>query len=235
MKSFLLICIIIVLAFCISCDKENGIPNANIDYSYFPSDTGIWINYNITEINIDVAVNKYDTTNYQLKEYFESKFYDNEGNESIRIERFIRENENNSWEIKDVWYATLLTVSAQRIEENIRYVKLIFPVELNSSWNGNIYNIYSDDQPDYSYTSIDAPIIINSFNFDSVAIITQTDDESIFEKLYKTEKYAKNIGLIEKTLIDVYSNIFIDTSINIMDRITLGYIYKQEITDYGKN
>ncbi|NOZ47861.1 MAG: hypothetical protein GXO79_13945 [Chlorobi bacterium] len=235
LKIFVLHIIILSLIIVFSCVKETSTPDLQIDYSYFPVDTGYWYEYNVTNITIDVATSKFDTVNYKLKEVFESKFTDNEGNESIRIERYIKENGSTKWEIKDVWYATLLQNSVQKVEENIRYVKLIFPVKLNISWNGNAYNIYSNDNlPEYEITSLDEPETINNLLFDSVLTVTQADNLSLIDKLYKTEKYAKNIGLVEKTEIDVYSK-FTDNSVDIMDRITLGTIYKQEIIQYGKN
>lgn len=232
-KSFI-IYFLVILAFLYSCNKNSEIIESTIDYSYFPFDTGKWIDYNITEIIIDADVDTYDTINYQLKEVFKSYMTDNEGSNSIVIERYTRSTDNDSWEIKDIWYATLYTNSAHRVEENIRYIKLIFPVEVNKSWNGNSYNIESYIHSDYYYSAIDEPYSLNTFDFDSVLTITQNEFESLIDKIYTSEKYAKNIGLVEKINIDVYSKIT-DGTVDIMDRITLGNIYIQEIINYGEN
>ena len=226
------------IALFFSCDNTNTpvpIEPSSIDYGYFPIDTGKWITYDVIEIDIDAAINKFDTIRYQLKEYFESEFQDNTGNNSIRIERYVRNSNTLPWNIKNVWTASLLKTSAQKVEDNIRYVKLVFPVKLDLSWNGNIYNSDSDDSEDnYTITVLDSSENVNTFLFDSVLTVTQADKQSLIDRIYKIEKYAKNIGLIYKKEIDIYSDT-VDPNTDIMDRITYGTIYEQTISDYGNN
>jgi len=41
------------------------------------------------------------------------------------------------WLLKNVWYSVKTDKNVERVEENIRYIKLIFPIRNNAKWDGN--------------------------------------------------------------------------------------------------
>lgn len=217
----------------LSCKKDK-ISDARIDYSYFPLDTTSWIIYKVKEISIDSLVNKYDTSEYYVKEIISGKYQNSTGDEMYRIERYTRTNDSSAWVIKDVWNAELTPKAAYKTEENIRYIKLVFPANYGYKWDGNAYNNLDPQQ--YEITDIDIPDSLNSLSFDSVLTVTQDCDSSLLHKDYTYEKFAKHIGLIERYLINVTSDIsFYGTSLPIEQRITTATIYHQKIIDYSKN
>lgn len=192
----------------------------------------MWHIYDIKEIEIDRPVGKFDTTRYQILEIIESEYIDDEGNNALRIERYKRDNENSTWIIKDVWSAGFISHSVYKTEENIKYIKLIFPVSEGKKWNGNAYNIIGEQE--YEITEIDIPCSLTDLSFDSVLTVIQLNDTSLIDKKYMVEKYAKNVGLIYKEIIDIYSNISLhNSSLPIEQRVDIGTFYKQELTDYG--
>jgi hypothetical protein len=192
----------------------------------------MWHIYDIEEIEIDSPVGKFDTTRYQILEIIESEYIDDEGNNALRIERYKRDNENSTWIIKDVWSAGFISHSAYKTEENIKYIKLIFPASEGKKWNGNAYNIIGEQE--YKITEIDIPCSLTALSFDSVLTVIQLNDTSLIDKKYMVEKYAKNVGLIYKEIIDIYSNISLhNSSLPIEQRVDTGTFYKQELTDYG--
>ncbi|HBS87238.1 MAG: hypothetical protein A2W91_03390 [Bacteroidetes bacterium GWF2_38_335] len=214
-----------------SCKEKDNTDFPAIDYSYFPVDTGKWAVYQVEEITIDSAISLYDTVRYQIKEVYESYFPDNENRRTVRIERFIREEAGDPWEMKDVWAANLIPSSAQIVEENYRYMKIAFPANINETWNGNLYNIF--DPETYEITSIDEPYSINGLNFDSVLTVTQLLDSTLIYKYHKEEKYAKNIGLISKIDLNIESQNIAYPWVPVEDRPTQATIYRQKIIDYG--
>jgi len=221
----LLFSIFIVLP---SCNEDEITPKAT-DYSYFPFKVGNWIEYSITDINIDKASNVYDTLRYSIKEISDSLFLDNINQPTMRIERYIKYNQQDQWEIKDVWYANLLKESAQKVEENIRLIKLVFPATLNQKWNGNAYN--TNETEEYKITSIDKQETINNISFESVLTVTQKSDESLIHKYYKVEKFAKNIGLVYKKDVNINSQTL--NGLPIEQRIDMGSVYIQQVTQTG--
>jgi len=116
--------------------------------------------------------------------------------------------------------------SAQRVEDNIRYLKLAFPINADVTWNGNAFNDFPEE--DYSYTDIHTSYSMNGFDFDSTLKVLQSDDQNLIHQIYKEEKYAKNVGMIykQKDSLNVYS-------VNGQIRISNGFEYKETISAFG--
>jgi len=220
----------------ISCKKQD-IEQTQIkfDYNYFPLDSGAWRQYAVSQIVVDDATNIRDTSVYQLKEVNSGWILNASGNSVMRIERFVRSNNNDKWKINSVWQAGIDNRNAFQIEENVKYIKLKFPIKVNRSWNGNAYNNI-DTLSNYRYNieSLDILDSVNNIIFDSVLKVIQKDKTSIIDKVYFFEKYAYGVGLIEKQQIDIYST-DVDPSIPIEDRVTKGVLYYCKLTDYGEN
>lgn len=229
-KIKILLIILFFLSITFSCKRNNNtvVP---VDYSYFPMKLKSWIIYDVTYRIIDKDVGIDSTYIYQLKEIVDTTFEDNSGRINYRIERYTRNDSTQSWAIAAVWSECISENSAQKTEENIRYVKLRFPVSKNLEWNGNLFN--TRNPQDYKITSLDIPENINSKVFNSVLTVTQEDYENIIEKYYFIEKYEKNLGLIQKkeiSITDVTYNSYIDP---IEERILKATMYYQDINSYG--
>ena len=226
-----LILLSILLVFFLSCKKENPEQdNISKGMNYFPLEQGKYIIYEITEITIDKPSEYYDTVIYYIKELTESIYIDNQSEQAYRIERYIRYNETDEWNIHQVWSSKLTNISAQKVEENQRFVKIRFPVKIGLSWNGNIYNDL--DLKKYEITDIHYSENINGFNFDSCLLVIQKNSESLIHKDLELEIYAWNIGMIYKEITNINSQEVI-FDIPIEARITTGNIYTQKIIDFN--
>lgn len=211
-----------------SCKEESGVP-AKFYYNYFPVEVGSWVEYDVTHIVLDEVSGVYDTTRYQLQELIESSFIDNQGRPSLRIERYWRDTDTDPWTIKDVWYSTRTSTKAEKIEEDYRYLKLIFPVKENEDWNGNVYN--TKDAEEYEYEYVHEPDVFGSLNFDSTAKVLQRFEYNFVEEDEAYEKYATGVGLIEK--FDKYFTItYVSGNPNPVAKLK-GYSYLQTVTSYG--
>ena len=225
--------IIILTIFIFGCNKDNtDISKKSITYQdYYPTNTFQNRIYKVQKIIIDVPSEYYDTLNYYIKEVFDSVFIDAAGDTAICIKRFQRMSEDAAWQISDIWFANVYENELHIIEENIRYVKLKNPVQVDYSWDGNLYNtIDSLHSTEYWYSSINTNIVYNNLTFDSVVVITQLYDSTLIDKLVFQEKYAKNIGLIYKEEIRINSQTV--TAAPIEQRITTAEIFKMQIIDY---
>lgn len=220
----------------ISCKKDADIKPLDIGYEYYPDKAGKYIIYDVDSIVMNTFTTQVDTFKFQLKEVIESVYTDNSGRPTMRLERY-RKNYNKTtpydqlpWVITDVWSANRTATSVERLEENIRYVRLIFPIEKNKTWKGNIYNSLSEWN--YKYTEINKATTIGGLPFDSTLTVIQINEENLIEKQYYREIYAKNVGLVYKQIIDVQSNLI--NSQPIMQRVTGGIIsYSQTVRAYG--
>jgi hypothetical protein len=205
-SKFIIPCSIFIILFLFSCKKEQNQP-VYLGYDYFPANVGHYVIYQCDSVYFNpYSSNKpqFDTSIYQIKEVIDSIYNDNQGRPTMRIVRYKRNNDSISWNNislpEKVWSGNLLSTTAQRLEDNYRYVKLIFPVSLNATWNGNVYNTLGEW--DYKYTSVNTPLTLGSAHFDSTLTVAQQNYSTLLQYQYYEEQYATGIGLIYKEVID---------------------------------
>ena len=208
----------------ISCEKDPQ-PEPYLGDNYFPLIEGKWIIYSIDSIVYNEFTQSIDTFKFELKEKTGSVFIDNAGNESRQIERYKRNSANEKWELSDIWVSTVNEARAEVVEENLKFVKLIFPVKKNKTWNGNAFN--NMEAWDYEYISTHHPESINNVSFDSTLTVQQIESYNLIETKNYKEIYAANIGLVSKEFIDV------KTEVNGV--IKSGFKFYQSIKSYGVN
>lgn len=219
-----------------SCKKETY-DKPELGYDYYPVDIGSYVTYDVDSLYHNDFTGKVDTFRFLIKEKITETFIDNEGRTTYRLERYKKEYVDTvvydmlPWVLKDVWFVNKTDQRAEKVEENVRFVKMVFPVEKGSKWNGNAFN--NMDQWMYSFQYIDEEEMVGTMLLDSVTTILQKDDESIFDKQYYLEKYAKNIGLVYKEVIDIKGDQKLLT-LPLMNRIVSGVRMKMVLVDHGK-
>lgn len=209
-----------------SCKKDNHLP-IDFGYNYFPTAVGNWILYSVDSIYHDVKLLKHDTNQFQLKEIIESTFLDNAGRPAQRVERWRRANDTSAWHLTDAWVSVLTEKTAERVEENLRYIRLAFPVNRQQFWNGNALNVLDQWDHYYDGEALHIPRTLNGVFFDSTITVIQRENENKVERENALEIYAKNIGLVYKKFIDL------DLDFTTAE-ITKGLEYTQTVISYGK-
>jgi hypothetical protein len=148
-----------------------------------------------------------------------------------------------SWTLRDVWTENRTPTTAEKVEENERYIKLAFPVKESQTWNGNAQN--TQEEWMYEYAFFDQIRYIGPQKFDSVLQVTQHDEENLIVKKYYEEKYARNAGLVYKRVIDIesqppsFTGTYASDSLQafyqkpIMTRVTSGINYTYTFNSVG--
>jgi len=219
-----------------SCKKSTSI-QIDYKYAYFPLHIGHTVIYDVDSILYNpLYTNGRDTVHWQLKEVVESQFVDLTGREAYRINRYQREDSTKNWKTGLVWYAVRNQTNVESVEDNLRFIRLIFPPKLGDTWMGNTYLPTGDTLPFYknwvyTYQDIDVPADINHLHFDSTLTIIEVDDENLLERRWSTATYAKNAGLIYR---EVYNLSFVGSSIPIgsvpwEEKANRGYILRMKI------
>ena len=113
--------------------------------------------------------------------------------------RYIRLTDGDAWTIKEVWYVNKTPSTAERVEENQRFIKLAFPVNKNAKWDGNAYNTLGEQY--YKYISVDETRIAGNMAFDSTVIILQMEEYTLISEDFQEEVYARNVGMIYKKYV----------------------------------
>lgn len=248
MKSFIckILFFVLVVVFIASCKKETETINFDYGYNYYPDDSGAYIIYKVDS----VLYNDFDPLNLKryssgyLKEIVVEQFTDNLGRPAKRIERFVTDSLNHPWRFANVWYIVKNKTNVERVEDNIRYIKLTFPVSEGNTWRGNKYNVINhfpyvdlkftttNFDWNYSVTEVNKNYSAGTINSDSTLTVLQTADSSNVQKVYSVEKYAKNIGLVYKELWRLDAQLVDDQTYE--NNAVYGFILKQYAIAYGK-
>lgn len=196
-------------------------------YDYFPLEKGNYVIYDVTQI--DYVINQApDTSRFQIKERVGDSYTALDGQLSYRIERYRRESAQQVWAFDSLWTARRAIDRAIRVENNISFVKLVFPARTGQFWNPNILNTLDSTRS----------IVVNEG--EAAKVGTQTYDKTLkvqlqnkqtkVDTIIENETYAKTIGLISRDLTRV-STCIPDCDI---PKITYGIKYKQRIVSHGK-
>lgn len=222
-KITLLLAVLVIL---FSCKKKDETATFDLGYDYFPREIGSWIIYDVDSIvhdDNDDGAGLIDTFRYQLKVVVDTEFTDLEGRLSQRIVRYKRINANDIWKVKDVWSSTVTSSTAEQLEENVRYIKFIFPPKEGEIWDGNALN--DEPRKTYEYTDVAVNGSVNGNDFDEITTVEQEIEFNQIEQRLFIEKYARGVGLIYK----------VNNFIEIQGNEQGGVEYKEEINSYGVN
>tara|TARA_B100001287_G_C22672304_1_gene525878 strand:- start:592 stop:1272 length:681 start_codon:yes stop_codon:yes gene_type:complete len=206
-----------------SCGKDE--PHSVLKFydSYYPLESGVYVDYYVQEINHDdLSATPHDTSFYFLRTLIEDTLVDNQGRITYKYIRMIRSNINEDWQISDVWTTLNNNHKIELIEENRRMVKLILPPTNYAVWDANVYNAM--DEMNCNYEAIHDPFQINSIEFDSSVTVQQENILNLVEYKRKYEVYANHVGLVKKQFKDLIISNFDTLNITSGHELTLNCI-----------
>nr|MCU0375918.1 hypothetical protein [Chitinophagaceae bacterium] len=185
--------------------------------SYFPLTVGKFIEYKLDSTVLTQFGRDTTVRSYRVRDAIEAEITDARGRQGFRIVRYMRDaaasqpylpaytfmaiNNNGDW--------------IEYVENNLRFLKLRFPVREGFEWQGNSFietntlnsNVRYLADWTYRYLDVNKPITLNGKTYDSTITILQRDEvipegpfnPQFFKQYdYSIEIYAKNIGLIYK-------------------------------------
>ena len=162
-------------------------------YEYYPIKKGNFIIYQISYSSTP------DTNiTYQIKEVIGDTI--KVGDQiQYKLERYQRSSGLQSWPEfpSRIWTVTNTNNKIIKSEDNIPYVKLVFPLKVDNTWNGNNYNTYASHT--YEIKEVGKPY--NQFS-ETVRVVQGSEDSTLLRKNYRVEVFAKNIGLVYKQYDD---------------------------------
>ena len=179
-----------------SCKKDKNTATPNFNYNYANLKVGKYVIYNVDSITFNDFTGTVDTSKFQIKEVLASNYTDLEGDNAFKIIRYKKDIDSLTWVLTDVWDCKITTRTYEKVVENVRYIKMIFPIRLNQTWNGNSKNNLGNLT--YEFTSVHQPEVIGGNALDSVSTVLQNDNINLVQEEYAEEKFAANIGLVYK-------------------------------------
>lgn len=235
--NYYFIVLLLPLLTLVSCeDVVDTSVNIKNGQEYFPQIVGKWLIYEADSIVWNSFTETVDTTYFQVKEEVIKEFIDTEGRPAVEIERSYRNNTTQAWNNADIWYSVRDDKVAERVENNLRFTKLSFPLLKGKKWQGNgfVSNVPEFEicrNWDYTYTQTDTTFTAGS-SFNKVVEVTQIDLETGLSKCLSKEYYAPNVGLISKSMILLQLS-DPNESIPWQEKVQRGYIYNQHLIEHN--
>ncbi len=188
--------------------KETDDYQTDMGYEYFPVTVGQYRTYAVDSIIFNVSGSP-DTVSSQIRETIVERLTDESG-EKYRVLREWRQNPTENWQPNTVWWIVREKNRVLQTEENLTFIKLTFPVQLETSWDGNAF---FDDRTkvkvgneqvaffkEWKYQVTEkGPVEVNGVQYDDVYTVQEAHFETSIERRQSTAKYAKGIGLLERS------------------------------------
>jgi hypothetical protein len=198
-QSFTASALLVALLFSANgCKQDEAVKPVSPSFNYVANDVGRWIVYDCDSIihldNDNNTDNNVDTSHFQIMEVMDSVGIDGESQPVQHLSRFKRLNDTVPWQFLNRWTAKITSAGYQKVEDNIRYLKLGFPISSLEKWNGNAYNNLGES--DYFYGGINVSASFGSLSFDSTLTVIQGDSTIGYHNYpFGMEKYATGIGM----------------------------------------
>lgn len=217
MKKPILLVVILIVFILNACKKETEQFNTASINDYAPFVVGKYITYQLDSLVFINFGTQQSIISYQVKQEVSAMITDNLGRPAFSITRYIRKRPIDPWIPDNTFMAISTGKALEFVENNMRFAKLQLPIKDGYTWKGNsfidTYSLNSDvkylDDWDYNYDSVNSPLKVGMYSFDSTLKVEQRDEvvgnpddpASYSEKNYGSELYAKGIGLIYRRFL----------------------------------
>lgn len=195
--------VICSLVFITSCKRDKSTYSPNYQYQYYPLDSNHYVTYRVDSIFYSYNGNyTRDTISYDwMVKIADSTFYDNQNQLTNILECYRRPDSTYQWTLDRRWTANRTITNIQVTEDDIRFIKLTFPPQLNQSWNGNLYVVTTPPYDafanwNYTYTNMDTTFVLNGVNYDHALVVSEVDQENLIQKTLRREAYVQGVGMI---------------------------------------
>lgn len=196
----------------LSCRKQTiQPPPTDLGWDFQPLNKGHFVVYDVDSIIYDDFNKTIDTFRSEIKDEIGDKFQDDQGRDSYYITRYGRKDASFPWQVVHIFYITQDNFKLEWKENNLRFIKMVYPTKLNKKWKGNKYmptQTNSDlgwlDDWDYRYSDVLATFNTGSKSYKNAHIIDQADYiegdptnvNAFSAQTYSREVFAKNVGMI---------------------------------------
>lgn len=215
-KKFVPFLLLIFFVTLFSCKKETSNKYGD-DYTrgYFPTQIGRYVIYDMDSTFWDDFLKVKSLHKYQLRYTIADTFRDNQKRLSYRIDVHIRKNDALAWNTSRVIYVTPTETHLEFVESNLRFIKHVFPISNNISWNGNsMINSLDQDYTyfqgwNYNYSNLGLSYNNGKSYYENTVTVNQADDSlnnpetmpnDYAFRTYSKEVYGYDIGLVYREM-----------------------------------
>ncbi len=183
-----------VFAFIFSCKTEEDNFDRGFGHEYMGLEVGKYIVYQVDSIIFDPTGDSLISyTHSFIKDEIVDTLHDNIGELLYKTERFVRKDSNAPWQVQKVYSQSIQGENRTMgivTEDNLRYVKLVFPIEASNYWNPiafidpktqitvageTLEPFLQNDIWRSSILAVDEPDTVGTFQFDEVLRLREVE------------------------------------------------------------
>ncbi len=243
--------LLVVLLFSCSDEKEDF--ELDMGHDYFPLEIGQNRYYEADSLTFRPAPAgiQVDSQHYFIREEVVDTFRDAGDELRYRIHRYERASEALPWRLRKALAASRTDRQAILLEDNLPFVKLIFPLRTGQSWDGN--RLFADEdlrlrvagevlevfkEWHSEAVEVGSPSNAGSQIYDDVATVLHANFETVVDIRRVEERYARGVGLVYREMLILDSQCQAccggDTgfcqSLSWRERAEAGFILRQWLT-----
>ena len=202
-----------------SCKKQSETIAITDIKEYYPLQLGrVWL-YRLDSTRVINFV-VFSTASYLEKDTVVGRYNDAQGRTAYILNRFVTDTlQSQPFQFSESYTVVFDKDKIEFVDgANRRFIKLVNPVSIYTTWNGNSYledsiqNVITQNTTYngwvYQYTSTEQPYSVLGNTYPNTCTILQKSDSSgafnpniLSYKTYSSEVYAKGVGLINKDFI----------------------------------
>ncbi len=213
----LLLLAAVAVAFVSSCRKHND-NTTDLTRNYMPLTFGKYVVYDVDSIYYNEDLCTQYRTKSQVKYAITDTFTDKRNfynRTSYIIDVYVRPYDGAAWKPQSVIIANPTGNSLNWSQDEIKYVKMMFPITEGQTWKGNQYAPLNDPQFtfltnwDYTYKNYRKSYNTGYLNFDNTVTVLENDESVNYPdvdtgvaayRVYSKAVYAYNVGLVYREL-----------------------------------
>lgn len=195
-----------------SCTKKKDTSySENYSEGFFPLDFGKYVVYDVDSILWDDFQCVKSLHAYQMRYTVGDTFRDDANRLTYRIDIHLRKKDTLSWDPHRVIFVTPTDTRLELVEGNVRFIKLVYPVSNDVTWQGNSM-IPALDQDHrylqgwtYRYSNFSEQFNSGFTYFDNTVTVSHIDEQqndpetmpdSYSYKTFSKEVFGFGIGMI---------------------------------------
>lgn len=199
-----------------SCNTTEEIGSIQADF--YPAAQGMRLEYRVDSIHYNAFESRIDTFMVYEQRIFEKTM--ESGREEFNIRVSYRSDTTSNWEFNHYEKIRKTATMLEQVIANVRYIRLVFPVEVGKIWDGNAGN--SSSRVMFRYKEIGGRVVNSNRIFSSCLLVDEGRDSLLTGMSGGFAWYAEGLGLIK------YEHRDIDLTGNAAD----GYKLTKELTDW---
>lgn len=217
-----------------------------LGYEYFPIEVGYTWEYQVDSVLIVQGGSANETTTSYIQEKVSDLLSEDGDERTYRLERRYRKDLNSDWELRDIWQVSVDNERAIRTEENLKFIKLVFPAIKGEKWDGNLFfdsnkeftvaanNIAIYQDWNYKIEDVGLSREYNGTTYPAVLHVTHINEESLISQRFSEEYYAEGVGLVERYM-EIFDSQDANTSLTWLERAQEGFQLSQTLLSFSKN